>query len=146
MPMTQRKLQELSAEECLGLLATASVGRLVYIDDLGPVAVPVNYALAGDNVVIRVEGGTKRLAMQQATLAFEVDRIDEEERSGWSVVVRGPGHEVAAEHLAGLIRAMDGHFPAPWAFGVHNVWLEIEPRVLTGRRLGPPRVAPAPAA
>ena len=52
------KLQELSAEECLRLLATAR-GPLVYSDDPGPVAVPVNYALSGDNVVIRVEGGTK---------------------------------------------------------------------------------------
>ena len=78
--------------------------------------------------------------------AFEMDRIDEQEQSGWSVVVRGPGREVAAEHLVGLISAMEGQFPTAWAFGVHNVWLQIEPRVMTGRRLGPPRVAPAPAA
>ena len=31
---------------------------------------------------------------------------------------------------------MNGHFPAPWAFGIHNVWLQIVPHTVTGRRLG----------
>ncbi|HME77643.1 MAG TPA: pyridoxamine 5'-phosphate oxidase family protein, partial [Mycobacterium sp.] len=45
--MTQRELEDLSPDECFRLLATARVGRLVYQDDLGPLAVPVNYAMAG---------------------------------------------------------------------------------------------------
>jgi hypothetical protein len=31
------------------------------------------------------------------------------------------------ERVPALLRAMDGYFPAPWAFGIHNVWLQIAP-------------------
>jgi len=134
--MTQRELEDLSPAECFRLLAAAHVGRLVYQDDLGPLAVPVNYALAGQDIVFRVEGGAKRTAMQQPMLAFEVDHVDEDQKSGWSVLVRGVGAEVDLERVPALLRAMDGHSPTPWAVGIHNVWLQIVPHTVTGRRLG----------
>ena len=137
--MTQRDLVPLPSDECFALLGQASIGRLVYQDHEGPVAVPVNYALAGTDIVIRVEGGVKRAAMSQPTLAFEVDRIEEDERSGWSVIVRGAGKEVDLEAVPDLLRQMQGHPPLPWAHGVHNVWLRITPGRVTGRRLGASR-------
>lgn len=139
--MSQRDLEELSPEECFALLRTARVGRLVYVDDLGPVAVPVNYALAGDDIVFRVAGGGKRVAMQQPVLAFEVDAIDDDERSGWSVIVRGSGAEVDIRDVPALLRRIEGQLPVPWATGVHNVWLQITPLKVTGRRLGDTSVA-----
>lgn len=111
----------------------------MYQDDLGPLAVPVNYALSGNDIVFRVEGGAKRAAMQQPTVAFEVDHIDEDRKVGWSVLVRGVGAEVDPERVPELLRAMDGHFPTPWAAGIHNVWLQIVPHSVTGRRLGAER-------
>jgi len=140
--MTQRDLEDLSPEGCFALLATGRVGRLVYHDDLGPLAVPVNYAMAGHNVVFRVEGGAKQAAMQEPMLAFEVDEVDEDAQSGWSVLVRGVGVEVELQEVPALLRAMEGHFPAPWAVGIHNVWLQIEPQTITGRRLGAARTSP----
>jgi uncharacterized protein len=134
--MAQRKLETLRPDECFALLGQASIGRLVYEDDEGPVAVPVNYALAGSDIVIRAEGGVKRAAMSQSTLAFEVDHIEEPERSGWSVIIRGAGREVELEQVPDLLRRMQCHHPLPWAEGVHNVWLQITPHGVTGRRLG----------
>jgi len=29
---------------------------------------------------------------------------------------------------------MDGDYPAPWASGIHNVWLQITAEIVTGRR------------
>ena len=139
--MTQRDLEELPTEECFELLATARVGRFVYTDEFGPLAVPVNYAMAGHDIVFRVEGGAKRAAMQQPMLAFEVDRVDDDWRSGWSVLVRGVGSEVEMERVPALLRAMEGQFPAPWAAGIHNVWLRIVPQTVTGRRLGETRTS-----
>lgn len=55
--MIQRELEDLSPDECFRLLAAAHVGRLVYQDDLGPLAVPVNYAMDGQDIVFRIEGG-----------------------------------------------------------------------------------------
>jgi nitroimidazol reductase NimA-like FMN-containing flavoprotein (pyridoxamine 5'-phosphate oxidase superfamily) len=140
--MAQRELETLLPEECFALLGQASIGRLVYQDDEGPIAVPVNYALAEGDIVIRVEGGVKRAAMSQRILAFEVDHIDEQERSGWSVIVRGVGREVELERVPNLLRRMSGDPLLPWALGVHNVWLQIKPHGVTGRRLGANRSQP----
>jgi nitroimidazol reductase NimA-like FMN-containing flavoprotein (pyridoxamine 5'-phosphate oxidase superfamily) len=137
--MAQRDLETLSPDECFALLGQASIGRLVYQDEDGPVAVPVNFAMAETDIVIRVEGGIKRTAMSQPLLAFEVDHIDDQERSGWSVVVRGAGREVELDCVPDLLRRMKGHPPLPWAQGVHNVWLLITPHRVTGRRLGASR-------
>ena len=141
--MAQRDLDELSVDECFGLLGAAHVGRLVYLDDGWPVAIPVNFAVADREIVVRVGGGTKQAAMAQPRLAFEVDHIDDDHRSGWSVLLRGTGRELPPDTLPVVIRQRHGDFPKPWASGVHNTWLKITPTAVTGRRLGPERAAPA---
>jgi nitroimidazol reductase NimA-like FMN-containing flavoprotein (pyridoxamine 5'-phosphate oxidase superfamily) len=134
--MSQRKLQPLTDDECFALLHEGHVGRLVYQDDLGPIAVPVNYAVADRSIVIRIEGGAKLAAVAQPRIAFEVDHIDEDERSGWSVIVRGPGREVPLEQQPDLVHRMDGDAPMPWASGIHNTWVEVAAEIVTGRRFG----------
>jgi nitroimidazol reductase NimA-like FMN-containing flavoprotein (pyridoxamine 5'-phosphate oxidase superfamily) len=138
--VTQRELQNLSREECLALLGRERVGRLVYHDDDGPVVQPVNFAVSGETIVLRVEGGSKQRAMAEPLLAFEVDRVNDEDRSGWSVIVRGVGEEVEADDLPSLLHELHqtgGTPPLPWASGVHNVWLRITIKTVSGRRLGP---------
>lgn len=134
--MAQRSLEALTTQECFALLATKKVGRFVYVDDLGPLAQPVNFSVAENRLVIRVEHGTKELAVNQPTLALEVDHIDEEARAAWSVLVRGPVREVGYDELPALLRQMPDGPPQPWADGIHNVWLEVTPDHVTGKRLG----------
>lgn len=137
--MAQKELVELSAAECLELLKGERVGRLVYQDESGPVAEPVNFAVAGESLVIRTEGGAKRAAVARAVVAFEVDRIDPERRAGWSVIVRGEGEEVPLDEVPALVhelRLADSVPPQPWASGIHKVWLRIRIDRLSGRRLG----------
>jgi nitroimidazol reductase NimA-like FMN-containing flavoprotein (pyridoxamine 5'-phosphate oxidase superfamily) len=134
--MAQRELETLSREECLALLATRQVGRLVYTDPDGPAAVPVNYALAGEDVVFRVAGGAKQAAMELPIIAFEVDAVDDDVHTGWSVLIRGRGAEVPIERVPALLREMHHRYPTPWAQGIHNVWLTVVPTAITGRRLG----------
>ncbi len=87
--------------------------------------------MQGHDIIFRVEGGAKRTAMKQPKLAFEVDHINEEQHSGWSVLVRGVGAEVSPQRRPAL-RAV----PTPWAVGLHRVWLQIVPHTVTGRRFG----------
>jgi nitroimidazol reductase NimA-like FMN-containing flavoprotein (pyridoxamine 5'-phosphate oxidase superfamily) len=134
--MAQRLLEELPVDECWNLLRQERVGRVVFQDEGGPIAVPVNYAVLDDAIAFRVAGGTKRHAMSQPRLGFEVDHIDYDERSGWSVIARGPGREVSIDEAAGLVKELRPAPPVPWVDGVHNVWLLIEPDTVTGRRLG----------
>jgi uncharacterized protein len=138
--MTQRALEELAPHECLALLAGSQVGRLVYVDELGPAAIPVNYVFEGGDIILRVEGGAKRNAMNQPVVAFQVDQVDETGGTGWSVLVRGTGREVPIDEVPAMLHTITSHFPRPWAEGIHNVWLVITPTTVTGRRLGSPQV------
>jgi nitroimidazol reductase NimA-like FMN-containing flavoprotein (pyridoxamine 5'-phosphate oxidase superfamily) len=134
--MAQRVLEEIPVDECWNLLRQERVGRVLYQDEGGPVAVPVNYAMLGDAIAFRVAGGTKRHAVSQPRVGFEVDRIDSDERSGWSVIVRGTGRELSIDEAADMVKDMRPAPPVPWVDGVHNVWLLLRPDTITGRRLG----------
>lgn len=133
--MPKRTLENLSWDECFALLAQETVGRLVYEDDLGPAAVPVNYAVAGHDIVFRSDDGPKIRGLRGHGVAFEVDRIDDANRSGWSVLVRGTSEEVEIEHVPELLRRLQGSVPLPWKKGIHKIWVVITPKTVTGRRL-----------
>jgi nitroimidazol reductase NimA-like FMN-containing flavoprotein (pyridoxamine 5'-phosphate oxidase superfamily) len=133
--MPRRTLQDLSRDECFTLLGQQTVGRVVYEDDLGPAAVPVNYAVAGHDIVFRSEEGSKVRGLRRNAVAFEVDNIDQATRSGWSVLVRGTSEEVDVEHVLELLRRIDGDVPLPWKKGIHTIWVVITPSKVTGRRL-----------
>jgi hypothetical protein len=133
--MQRRTLEELTRDECFALLAEESVGRLVYVDEVGPAAVPVNYALAGYDIVFRSEAGSKIRALPDHDIAFEVDHIDHATHSGWSVLIRGTSEEVDFEHLPEIFQRIDGDVPLPWKKGVHKIWVVIRPKTVTGRRL-----------
>ena len=51
----QRKIEELTTDECMTLLGQESVGRLAFVDPEGPVAIPVNFGLAGTLIIFRLE-------------------------------------------------------------------------------------------
>ena len=57
---------------------------------------PVNYAIDGEAILIRTEPGTKLPAADYANVTFEVDDVDRQTRSGWSVLVREVAEEVTA--------------------------------------------------
>ena len=126
------QLVELSRAECLELLATEEIGRVVYCDRQGPLAVPVNFRLDEETIVFRTSPHNSLAAhlRESSTCAFEVDRIDTSTRSGWSVVVRGSGalvrHPDVASKPAG---------PVPWPDGTRQFVIRITPLEVTGRRL-----------
>jgi hypothetical protein len=119
--------EELSVEECLELLASASVGRIAVAlgPDRAPLVVPVNYVLDGDMVVFRTAPGAKLDALRQRPASFQVDWIDPMHKVGWSVLVEGLAHE-------GAPAAVD---PEPWEGGSKHYWIRLVPTTITGRRL-----------
>lgn len=117
------------------LLREQAVGRLVYQDALGLAAVPVNYAVAGNTIVFRSQAGSKVRGLRERDIAFEVDHIDTVSRSGWSVLIRGAAEEVEYERLSELIGHIHGAPPQPWKQGIHDVWVVITPKMVSGRRL-----------
>ncbi len=139
--MTQRVIEELSRARCFELISQGGVGRFVFQETQGPAAVPVNFGVAGERIVFRVEQRSHLRDMLQGPVAFEVDHTEAASGSGWSVLIRGTGEEVDMEHVPELLRQMGPAFPHPWAEGVHNVWVAITARKVTGRSLSVPYLA-----
>jgi uncharacterized protein len=132
--------QELSQSECLGLLAGQHLGRVVLVDDRGPIAVPVNFVLDRDTVVFRSDEGSKLdVARLGASVAFEVDRADEATRTGWSVLVRGQATKITDPDDLARVRQL---LLSPWAPGAKTHYVRILPSTLTGRRIAVPRDTP----
>ena len=126
------ELAGLGRPECLQLLATRQVGRVAYIARAGlPDIVPVNYELAGEDVLVRSGPGPKLQAAERGDMvAFEVDDIDEEQHTGWSVVVVGRARRLGAAEQARVELA-----PKPWAVGPRLHIVRITSTRITGRRL-----------
>ena len=130
-------IQVLAEDECLELLNTREVGRIVF-DFKGRIEIfPINYGIDGAVIVFRSSPGTKLDAVPNTEVAFEVDSWDAASGIGWSVIARGRAEEVTtsigrvAEHL----RWVPVHPAAP---GERWHWLAIKPTEITGRRFHVP--------
>ena len=136
LPASRVRWQELSKSECFGLLAQEHVGRVAFVDDLGPIAMPVNFVLDRHMVVFRTDGGTKLdAAVRNSRVAFEIDGTDQAARIGWSVVIRGEAVEVTDPAELARLRQLPLQ---PWAPGAKTHYVRILPAVLTGRRISAP--------
>ena len=51
--------QELTKQECFGLLAGQHLCRVVLVDDRGPLALPVNFVVDHHTVLFRTDEGTR---------------------------------------------------------------------------------------
>jgi len=129
-------LQQLSREDCFALLAGQHLGRLVLVDDQGPLALPVTFVLDHFTVVFRTDEGTKLDAVRRGgRIAFEVDGVDEDTRTGWSVLLRGEATEIDDPSELARVRRLPLY---PWAPGPRTHYVRILTRALTGRRIALP--------
>jgi nitroimidazol reductase NimA-like FMN-containing flavoprotein (pyridoxamine 5'-phosphate oxidase superfamily) len=133
MASHRQELEVLDREQCLELLQTVRVGRLVFTEDALPAVQPVNFRLLRDDVVIRVAGGTKLIAAaRNFVVAFQADDLDPDLRTGWSVTV--VGHAQRVTDVDELVE-MSGTFIQPWVDGLRDHFIRIRTERVTGRRL-----------
>ena len=132
-PSDTGSLARLTDAECYERLAERSVGRLAYIARAGvPDIVTVNYIIDGTDVLIRSAPGPKLQAAERGDqVAFNVDEIDEDDHTGWSVTVTGRARRIPAESVTG----MAAHRLEPWARGPRRHLMRIVPQRIEGRRL-----------
>ncbi|MGW3498032.1 DUF1918 domain-containing protein [Streptomyces sp. NPDC001020] len=129
------RLRDLSPDECRALLSTHGVGRVAVSTPDGPAVVPVNYEVIDDAIVYRTMPDTVPAAAVGMEVAFEVDHVDEAMSRGWSVLVVGTARVVTEPDA---VRRLAEHVHTePWAGGVREMWVSIQPRRLTGRRIEP---------
>jgi nitroimidazol reductase NimA-like FMN-containing flavoprotein (pyridoxamine 5'-phosphate oxidase superfamily) len=118
------------------LLDQRRLGRLAFVDDLGPIALPVNYIVDRHTVVFRTDEGTKLdVAGRRQRVAFEVDSADQAVGGGWSVLVRGEAVEVTEPEELAAVRQLPLQPAAP---GTKNRYVRILPSAVSGRRFTPP--------
>lgn len=132
-------LEELTEAESLQLIEQAEVGRIGFTGRYGPVVLPVNYKVVDGSVVFRVAVGSAigedlRTGISDAEykVAFEIDSLDPETRTGWSVMIQGAAHHVDDE----LERAaVLGAGVEPWPGGEREQFVRIKPTLISGRRV-----------
>ncbi|MCH5671919.1 pyridoxamine 5'-phosphate oxidase family protein [Streptomyces gilvus] len=126
--------RELERPECLRLLAKVPVGRIVHTRQALPAVLPVNFTLDGDGAVLLRTSAASELAraVDGVVVAFEVDEVDAATHSGWSVVVTGSATVVKdpAEH-----ERLTRTGPRSWVPSPREVFVRIEPELVTGREL-----------
>jgi nitroimidazol reductase NimA-like FMN-containing flavoprotein (pyridoxamine 5'-phosphate oxidase superfamily) len=125
-------MEYLTEAECLQLLAREAVGRLGVTTATGPEVYPVNYVLEDEAVLFRTDPGGKLASLAGSpAVCFEIDHVDTEARTGWSVLVKGRArqlHPHERDQAAGL------HLDY-WAVGPKTHWVRIDPIEVTGRRI-----------
>ncbi len=132
-PSAFPNLGVLDGEACRSLIAPGGVGRIVFTEVRGPVALPVNYRMLGDSIVFRTAATSAlRRALIHEQVSFEVDYIDDALAEGWSVLVSGRGHLIVDP--AELQRAIKSGV-APWANGKRDDFISIKTHEITGRRI-----------
>jgi uncharacterized protein len=127
----QGHLRELEETECWELAGSREVGRVAYLDERGPMVLPITFVVDGESVLFRVapySGLARHLPGGDA--ALEVDEIDHFSRTGWSVVMRGIVESVENDDLPG-----PDSRPTPWPQGQRTLYLRLTPGLVTGRRL-----------
>ncbi len=126
-------LEQLSRDECLQLLASVSLGRIVYTRRALPAVEVVNFALDHGDIVIRTDrGGKLAAATQHAVVAFEADCLDAAQQAGWSVTAIGQSQEVTDPAEIGRLQDIG---LSSWAPGTREHFIRISPEILNGRRL-----------
>jgi uncharacterized protein len=127
---------ELSRSECEKLLAEHSIGRVGITAPTGPQILPVTYAYYGRTVVFRTSPYGVLSSLERHTrVAFEIDDVDEERESGWSVLVLGSAERVTQEYTLTTLWKTG---PVPWASGTRNLFIAITPDSITGRAVRAP--------
>ncbi|MEV7008511.1 pyridoxamine 5'-phosphate oxidase family protein [Streptosporangium sp. NPDC051022] len=137
-PGRHARLEKLDTGECLRLISPGGVGRVAFDAPGGPAILPVNYVLHDGAVVFRTSFGgpldeNLRTGVKgvEFKIAFEVDRIDDANREGWSVLVRGGAHHVTPDERAAAVASG----VLPWAGGDRDLYIKIVPVEITGRRI-----------
>jgi transcriptional regulator with XRE-family HTH domain len=127
-------LHELTASQCRDLIAAGGIGRFLFIQEgRGPVAIPVNFKMDGDDVIFRTSGNTAVAeGIRQQPVSFDVDHLDDALGEGWSVLLTGKAGVITGAAETRRVEALD---IKPWAGRDREVYVRLSPSQVTGRRI-----------
>lgn len=125
-------LEVLDEAECLRLLALTTLGRVAVSANALPVVLPVTFRLVGDQILFRTRRDTHLgLGTNNSVVAFEVDDIDPDDHTGWSVVVTGIASELRDPNMVDIL---DATALPDWSQGHETRVVAITLNMISGRR------------
>jgi len=131
-------VEELDEVTCWHLLSRAAFGRVGFVHGDEVMVLPVNSAVKDDRVLFRTASETLLAAAGNGSVvAFESDHTDQVAESGWSVLVRGRLWDITDAPETATFHELTVR---PWAPGLRNRWMSIEPTAVTGRRIQRQRI------
>lgn len=129
------RLAILGPAECLGMLRSVPLGRLVYTYGGLPAVRLVNFVLDDDTIVLSTGQGDKfRAAERGDVVAFEADDVDEDRHVGWTVTAIGHLSVVTDDEVDELRRTLPLH---PWMPMDDPRLVRLGIESVQGRRLVP---------
>ncbi len=138
----RRRLVELDDAACWDRLGRAFIGRIIRIVRGEAEVSVVSIGLDDGAVVMRSTTGTRlsaTLASPGVPAVLEVDDLDAQTGTGWSVVARG-----TLTPVLGLIESthLDRTQPPSWLLGdTEGTWVRFDVTRMTGRELIDPRAS-----
>lgn len=126
-------LEVLDEATCRRLVRDGGIARVVLVDEAGPVALPVNVIMVGEDIVFQTGDGSVGTAVAAGDpISIELDHFDTVLAEGWSVVVRGS----ATVDNPGV---SDAVVVESWAGAPRTTTVRLRPDLLTGRRVSRPQ-------
>lgn len=125
---------ELDEEKCWALLGSSGIGRFAFTDEGRIHVFPVHYAVLRGDVYFRTSrGGVIAASLPQDGIALQIDSVTPSLQAGWSVLVSGSATSVEDESL--LTELFGVAAEEPWAGGVRDHFVKVQPKELTGRQV-----------
>ncbi len=120
----------LDRQQCLALLRTASLGRVIFTHRAMPAVRPVRFTVVDDGVVFAVPAGSPLYAgARDAVVAFEADDLAADLGAGWYVSLLGRATESGAVDLGATA------CPCPGAVRAGHRYLRVPAETITGHRI-----------
>jgi nitroimidazol reductase NimA-like FMN-containing flavoprotein (pyridoxamine 5'-phosphate oxidase superfamily) len=135
MRLDANGLEVLDREDCLALMRSVTLGRVVFTDRALPAIQPVHFVLDGNDVIIATTPGSKLAAATRgAIVAFETDQFESGSRSGWSVTMIGQARAVRTPTEIDRLSRLPLR---SWVTGRHDYFIRIRGDHVSGRRIHP---------
>lgn len=126
-------LEQLPRDECMRLMGSVPVGRIVYTRKALPAVELVNYGLVDGDIIIRTRAeGKLAAATRGAVVAFQADSVDLDRHEGWSVTVVGQARAVIDD---AEVRYLERVAPLSWVMRECDHFIRISPSIVNGRRV-----------
>lgn len=117
--------ERLDPAECEQLVREVSVGRVAWLSRRGLQVLPIRYTVVDQKIYFRTSATSILSELTSLSqVAVQIDDLDADTASGWSVLVQGQARVSANPPT---------DFPEPWAPGPRNVVVEIAPVSYSGR-------------